>query len=87
MYQLNCKLNMDTYENFITANNTSIECYNQTEPSSYESMTLFEKESFCQDERKPVSEFITSGVFTFKNLVSEKANAFLLLWSSKKKNA
>ena len=50
MYQLNCKLNMDTYENFITANNTSIECYKQTEPSSYESMTLFEKESFCQDE-------------------------------------
>ena len=76
---------MFTYENFIVANNALMECYKQTEPSSYESMTPFEKQSLRQDERKPVSEFITSGVLTFKNLVSEKANAFLLLWSSKRK--
>ena len=55
--------------------------------SSYEFMTPFVKESLCQNERKPVSEFISSGSFTFKNLVSEKANAFPLLWSHKRKIA
>ena len=76
---------MSTYENFVAASNALMECYKQTEPSSYESMIPFDKQSLRQDERKPVPEFITSGALTFKNLVSEKANAFLLLWSSKRK--
>ena len=76
---------MSTYENFIAANNALMECYKQTEPSSYEFMTPFDKQSLRQDERKTVPEFIASGALTFKNLVSEKANAFLLLWSSKRK--
>ena len=60
---------MSTYENFISANNALMECYKQTEPSSYESMTPIDKESICQDEKKLVSEFITSIALTFKNLV------------------
>ena len=76
---------MSTYENFIAANNALMEYYKQTEPSSYESMTPFDKQSLRQDERKPVFEFIISGALTFKNLVREKANVFLLLWSSKRK--
>ena len=76
---------MSTYENLIAANNALMECYKQTEPSPYEFMTPFDLDSLWQDERKPVSEFITSVTLTFKNLVSEKANAFLLLWSSKRK--
>ena len=55
--------------------------------SSYELMTLFRKESLCKNERKPVSEFISSEFLTIKNLVSEKAYDFLLLWSSKRKIA
>ena len=70
---------MSTYEIFIAANNALMEYYKQTEPSSYKSITPFNKEFLCQDERKPVSEFITSGPFIFKNLVSKKTNAFLLL--------
>ena len=78
---------MSTYENFITAINALVECYKQNKPSSYKSMTLFDKDSLFQDERKPVSEIISSIALTFKNLVSEKTNAFLLLWYSKRKIA
>ena len=39
-------------------------------------MTPFDKQSLRQDERKPVSEFITSGALPFKNLVSEKLMPF-----------
>ena len=58
-----------------------------TSASSYEFMTPFRMESLCQNERKPVSEFISSGFLTLKNLVSEKAYAFLFLWSYKRKIA
>ena len=44
--------------------------------SSYELMTPFRKESLCKNERKPVSEFISSESLTFKKLVSEKAYDF-----------
>ena len=63
---------MNTYENFITANNALMEWYKQTEPSAYHSITPFDKKSLCQDKRKAVAEFITGGPLTSKNLVSEK---------------
>ena len=37
---------MSTYENLIAANNALMECYKQTEPSSYESITPFDKNLF-----------------------------------------
>ena len=63
---------MNSYEKFIQANNALSECYKQTEPTAYETMTPFEKESLCQDERKLVAEFILDGSLSFRNLVSER---------------
>ena len=48
----------------------SLSLYKQTEPTAYETMTPFEKESLCQDERKLVAEFILDGSLSFRNLVT-----------------
>ena len=55
--------------------------------STYEFMTTFHKELLCQNERKPVFEFISSGSLTFKNLFNEKLMSVLFLWYSKRKIA
>ena len=63
---------MSTYEKFIEANNKLRECFEGVKPKAFESMSPFEQENVCGDEKTAVRDFLSNGSLSFRSLVQER---------------